>query len=113
MSVNNPAQQGTGGAAEQPPPGWVALVGAGPGDEGLLTIHAAELLGAAQRGVVERAGLDPAASFEWIWAALEREIPRDNTWAIHFITHQRATAEVIVAGISRSGVARALRRHGC
>ena len=50
-----------------------------------------------------RAGLDPAASFEWIWAALEREIPRDNTWAIHFITHQRATADVIVAGISRFG----------
>ena len=50
-----------------------------------------------------RGGLDPASSFAWIWAALEREIPRDNTWAIHFITHQRATAEVIVAGISRSG----------
>jgi O-acetyl-ADP-ribose deacetylase (regulator of RNase III) len=50
-----------------------------------------------------RGGLDPASSFEWMWAALEREIPRDNTWAIHFITHQRATAEVIVAGISRSG----------
>jgi O-acetyl-ADP-ribose deacetylase (regulator of RNase III) len=50
-----------------------------------------------------RGGLDPASSFAWIWAALEREIPRDNTWAIHFVTHQRATAEVIVAGISRSG----------
>ena len=50
-----------------------------------------------------RGGLDPASSFAWIWAALEREIPRDNTWAIHFITHRRATAEVIVAGISRSG----------
>lgn len=37
------------------------------------------------------------------WTALEREIPRDNTWAIHFVTHQQATAEVIVAGISRSG----------
>jgi O-acetyl-ADP-ribose deacetylase (regulator of RNase III) len=50
-----------------------------------------------------RGGLEPTSSFAWIWAALEREIPRDNTWAIHFITHQRATAEVIVAGISRSG----------
>src|SRR5580692_650460 len=34
-------------SVEQPPAGWVALVGAGPGDEGLLTIHAAELLGQA------------------------------------------------------------------
>jgi O-acetyl-ADP-ribose deacetylase (regulator of RNase III) len=50
-----------------------------------------------------RGGLDPATSFAWIWAALEREVPRDNTWAIHFITHQRATAEVIAAGISQSG----------
>lgn len=50
-----------------------------------------------------RGGLDPATSFQWMWAALEREIPRDNRWRVHFITHQRATAEVIVAGISRFG----------
>ena len=31
--------------------GWVALVGAGPGDEGLLTVRGAELLASA--GLVE------------------------------------------------------------
>jgi hypothetical protein len=50
-----------------------------------------------------RGGLDPANSFAWIWAALEREISEDNTWKIHFITHRRATAEVITAGIVRFG----------
>ena len=34
-------------SAEQPTAGWVALAGAGPGDEGLLTVRAAELLGQA------------------------------------------------------------------
>ena len=49
-----------------------------------------------------RGGLDPATSFRWIWAALEHEIPQDNAWSIHFITHQRATADAIINGLSQS-----------
>ena len=36
--------------------GWIAFVGAGPGDEGLLTIRATRLLGAAGLVVAERRG---------------------------------------------------------
>src|ERR1700734_2236282 len=50
--------QGQESSVEQPPAGWVALIGAGPGDEGLLTVRAAELLGQAS---VVIAGPDLAA----------------------------------------------------
>jgi len=45
---------------EQPSAGWVALAGAGPGDEGLLTVRAAELTGQAAL-VVAGADLAPLA----------------------------------------------------
>src|SRR5207244_7524100 len=47
-------------AEEQSPAGWVALVGAGPGDGGLLTVRAAELLSQASL-VVAGAELAPVA----------------------------------------------------
>jgi uroporphyrinogen III methyltransferase / synthase len=49
--ASSKAKQANGKAAARPPEvqvaGWVAFVGAGPGDEGLLTIRAASLLGRA------------------------------------------------------------------
>src|SRR5271167_5197976 len=64
VSQGSPGQgatmHGATEAEEQPPAGWVALVGAGPGDEGLLTVRAAELL--RQAGlVVAEADLEPVA----------------------------------------------------
>ena len=47
-----------------------------------------------------RGGLPAAVSFTWIWAAAERELRADDSWHIHFITHQRAAANAIVAGLS-------------
>lgn len=50
-----------------------------------------------------RGGLDPATSFAWIWAALEREMRDGDRWDIHFITRQRVTADVILAGLAGTG----------
>jgi len=59
VSQGSPGPLGSPGhAAEQRETGWVALIGAGPGDEGLLTVRAAELLGQAS---VVIAGPDLAA----------------------------------------------------
>ena len=51
---------GAGSPESEARAGWVALVGAGPGDEGLLTVRAAELLGQASL-VVAAADLAPLA----------------------------------------------------
>jgi hypothetical protein len=44
-----------------------------------------------------RGGLTAAASFTWMWAAMEHEMRADSSWLIHFITRRRATAEAIVS----------------
>ena len=46
-SAAQAAEKPAGQAAEKPGDGWVAFVGAGPGDEGLLTVRATELLARA------------------------------------------------------------------
>jgi O-acetyl-ADP-ribose deacetylase (regulator of RNase III) len=55
-----------------------------------------------------RGGLAPAMSFTWIWAAVEREMRADSSWRIHFITHQRAAANAIVARLADSAPASGL-----
>jgi O-acetyl-ADP-ribose deacetylase (regulator of RNase III) len=52
-----------------------------------------------------RGGLPPSVSFSWIWAAAERELRADGSWQVHFITHQRAAANAIVAGLTGGAVA--------
>jgi O-acetyl-ADP-ribose deacetylase (regulator of RNase III) len=50
-----------------------------------------------------RGGLDPAVSFAWIWASIQREIGDDDSWDIHFITRRRAAADIVAAGLSSPG----------
>jgi len=45
--VNPPVTDSSAQAADKPADGWVAFVGAGPGDEGLLTVRATDLLARA------------------------------------------------------------------
>jgi O-acetyl-ADP-ribose deacetylase (regulator of RNase III) len=51
-----------------------------------------------------RGGMDPATSFAWLWAAIEREFLANGPWELHFVTHQRVTAELIVAGLTEAGI---------
>jgi O-acetyl-ADP-ribose deacetylase (regulator of RNase III) len=50
-----------------------------------------------------RGGLDPATSFTWLWAALEREVRDDRPWTIHFVTKRRSSAELIMAKLGEAG----------
>lgn len=51
-----------------------------------------------------RGGLDPATSFAWLWTALERDMRENGLWEIHFVTHRRALAELIVAKLRAADV---------
>lgn len=51
-----------------------------------------------------RGGLTPTVSFSWMWAAVARELRADSSWRIHFITHQRAAANAVVAGLAGSAL---------
>lgn len=48
-----------------------------------------------------RGGLDPAVSFAWIRATMEREISQDGSWEIHFVTRRQVAADIIVADLSQ------------
>jgi O-acetyl-ADP-ribose deacetylase (regulator of RNase III) len=51
-----------------------------------------------------RGGLDPAISFTWMWAALERDIREHGPWEVHFITRQQSVADLIVTKLAEAGV---------
>jgi len=50
-----------------------------------------------------RGGLDPATSFTWLWTAIEREVRDNGSWAIHFVTRRRSSADLIVAKLGEAG----------
>lgn len=51
-----------------------------------------------------RGGLDPATSFTWMWAALERDVREHGPWEVHFITRRQSGADLIVAQLAKAGV---------
>jgi O-acetyl-ADP-ribose deacetylase (regulator of RNase III) len=55
-----------------------------------------------------RGGIAPETSFSWLWAAIRREISVDEAWTIHFVTRRRATADVVLVGLTASGYSSAL-----
>jgi O-acetyl-ADP-ribose deacetylase (regulator of RNase III) len=50
-----------------------------------------------------RGGLPPGASFNWLWASLERDIRENGPWQIHFITRYQSQADLIVTRLAESG----------
>ena len=50
-----------------------------------------------------RGGLHPAASFAWLWSAIERDTEEHGPWDVHFITRRRAVADVILAKLVEAG----------
>ncbi len=89
-------------APEQPPPGRVHLVGAGPGDPGLLTARALELIARADTILYDR--LIPAQALEGARADAEllfvgkegggESVPQEQTQAL-MIERARAGCEVV------------------
>jgi hypothetical protein len=51
-----------------------------------------------------RGGLDPAISFDWIWAALERELAGRSPWEIHFFARRPEQAELMTSRLITAGL---------